>query len=329
MTTMPRRRSLLLAVALLVGACQGQAPSIQPQPIASVSPTERPAPAVTPRPSREPSPAASPTPNEDLTERPFTVLLLGADHEGRTDTIMVVGVDVPRKTMSIASIPRDTVNVPLPGGGTYTNQKINAFWNHAAASADRYPDGPGPATVDLVGLLLDIEIDFYARTTFGGFTALADAMGGVEITLPKALSDPYYQITIKQVGIRFPAGAQRLDGDRALMFVRTRKADNDFERQRRQQAFLLAAGRQLLADPGLLAGLLAAQRNLQSDFPLAQAPALLLAIGDVDTWTINQAVLGPTRYETATSCPCGYALAPKLDEFAKLGALYYPWAVRR
>jgi LCP family protein required for cell wall assembly len=327
MMTTSRRQSLLLTLSLLVGACGGGPPNLDAPPVATVGPTQRPTSAATPAATR-PSPTAAPTPVDDLTKRPFTVLLLGADHEGRTDVVMVVGVDIAKKTLSIASIPRDTINVPLPGGGTYSNQKINAFYNHAAADPAAYPEGPARATVEMVGLLLDIEIDYYARTTFRGFEALTDAIGGVRISLPKALYDPYYQITTTQIGVRFPAGAQTLDGKRALIFVRTRQADNDFERQRRQQAFLVAAGKQLLADPDLFAGLLAAQRNVQSDFPLTLVPGLLVEVGDVDDWTIQQAVLGPERYESAASCPCGYALAPKLAEFAKLGAIYYPWAVR-
>jgi LCP family protein required for cell wall assembly len=249
------------------------------------------------------------------------------DLEARTDVVMIVGVDPVTKTMAMASIPRDTINVPLPAGGTFTNQKINAFYNYARSKPGTYPQGPARATVDMVGGMLGIDIDFYASTTFNGFSALADAMGGVTITLPKAVVDPYYQITIHQVGVSFPKGTQKLDGKRALIFVRTRQGDNDFERQRRQQAFLVAAGKQLLANPVLFGALLAAKGNLQTDFPLTEVPDLISAIGKVDDWTINSAVLGPTKYESAASCPCGYALAPKLAEFKKLGRAWYPWAV--
>ena len=146
-------------------------------------------------------------------------------------------------------------------------------------------------------------------------------------SLPSAIVDPHYQVTQTNIGIRFPAGEQTLNGQRALIFVRTRYADNDFERQRRQQAFLLAAGRQLVATPDLLPALLAARGNLTTDFPLSALPDLLPAMKPIDAWTIRQVVLGPRTYESAGSCTCGYALEPKLDAMRKLARSFYPWAV--
>lgn len=229
--------------------------------------------------------------------------------------------------MSLASIPRDTINVPLPGGGTLRNTKINAFYNMANGDRKRYPQGPARATADMVGGMLGIRIDYTASTTFGGFSRLVDAMGGVNITLPKAIVDPHYEVTTTDVGVRFPKGPQKLNGKRALIYVRTRYSDNDFERQRRQQAFLLAAGQQLLSNPKLLVALGRAQSNLTTDFPIDRLPTLIAAIRSVDGWTIRQVVLGPKKYESSASCSCGYALAPKLDAMREVSAEFFPWAV--
>lgn len=317
--------SILAGLLLvLLTACNQATPSPSVAPESAVPPTASPSQGEA-SPSLGPSP--SPTESVALKDRAFTVLVLGADLDGRTDAIMVVGIDIQSQRMAFASIPRDTINVPLPGGGTFTNQKINAFYNYAAGRPAEYPQGPAQATSDLVGGLLGIRIDFTARTTFGGLERLTDAMGGVGITLPKAVVDHTYQVTTRDVGVTFPKGSQTLTGKRALIFVRTRGGDNDFERQRRQQAFLLAAGRQLLAKPTLLVGLLAAQGNLQTDFPITQIPDLIAAIGKVDQWKIDQIVLGPRTYESAASCPCGYALEPKVDAMRKLARSFYPWAV--
>ena len=310
---------------VLLTACNQATPSPSVAPESAAPPPASPSQGQAPTPSLGASP--SPTESVALKDRPFTVLVLGADLDGRTDAIMVVGIDIQSQRMAFASIPRDTINVPLPGGGTFTNQKINAFYNYAAGRPGAYPQGPARATTDLVGGMLGIKIDFTARTTFGGLERLTDAMGGVTITLPRAVADPTYQVTTRAVGVTFPKGAQTLTGKRALICVRTRGGDNDFERQRRQQGFLLAAGRQLLLRPTLLAGLLAAQGNLQSDFPLAELPELIGAIGKVDGWKIDQIVLGPRTYESGASCPCGYALEPKLDAMRTLAAKFYPWAV--
>lgn len=317
--------SVLTAIILIAGCGpQDRSPSAQTTPAAQASST--PLTTQTPEPTLSPTQTASPT-SLDLAHRPFTVLVLGGDNDFRTDAIMVVGVDPGNGTLAIASIPRDTIKVPLPGGGTLGNRKINSFYGLASNSPAKYPQGPGRATADLVGTLLGIHIDYYAATSFGGFQNLVKAMGKVSITLPKAVVDPYYEVTVTQKGVKFPAGKQSLDPQRALIFVRTRQGDNDFERQRRQQAFLIAAGRQLVAHPELFVALLSAQSNLITDFPLDNVPALIGTVGSIDASNIKQIVLGPSVYESAATCTCGYALEPKVDAMRKLARSFYPWAV--
>lgn len=321
-----RRVGLIALIAMIGGAACGPSPESPAAPTASaVSATDGP----TTDPSLTGTPDASPSPTPPLSARPFTVLVLGGDSHFLTDAIMVVGLDPTNRTLAMASIPRDTINVPLPGGGVLSNQKINTFYGLAAKDPKKYPQGPGRATADMVGTLLDIHIDYYAVTTFGGFQNLVKAMSNVTITLPQAVVDPYYQPAAGQHGVRFPAGTQELDPQRALIFVRTRQGDNDFERQRRQQAFLIAAGRQLVGHPELFVALMSAQSNLITDFPLEQVPALIGTLGSIEASGIKQAVLGPKSYETAASCTCGYALAPKLPEMRTLAASYFPWAVVR
>ncbi len=304
------------------------------QPSGTVSTSSSPAASVdatSPAPSfvdlATPSPSLSPSPSPlGLANRPFTVLILGGDTDFRTDAIMVVGVDPVHQSLSLASIPRDTINVPLPGGGTFRNQKINAFYDVALKDPVRYPQGPARATADMVGTLLDIHIDYYAATSFQGFVNVVRSMGGVVVDLPQPVVDPLYQVTKQSIGVRFPAGKQKLTPDRALIFVRTRQADTDFDRQRRQQLFLIAAGRQVLTHPAQLAALLGAASNVSTDLPMAQIADLVAVFGGGPT-SIQTAVLGPRTYETAASCTCGYALQPKLDAMRGLAARFFPFAV--
>ena len=70
----------------------------------------------------------------------------------------------------------------------------------------------------------------------------------------------------------FPKGRNHLDGARALIFARTRKGDNDFERARRQQVLVAAAveqgrGKRRL-DPAQL--LTIGGRWVRTDLPLAK-----------------------------------------------------------
>jgi len=331
-TIAPLRRLLAAAaVASLVAACGNPAPSSPAaSAIASGTPEASASPAVespSPSPSPEVSPSPSPSPI-DLTTTPFTVLVLGGDNGFRTDSIIVAGIDPVKRRVTFVSLPRDTIDVPLPDGGVFRQQKVNGFYDLAAASPARYPQGPGRATADMIGRLLRIHIDFYAATSFGGFTNLVNAMGGIRVNVPRTVVDPNYQVTTKNIGIRFNAGVQVMGGARALIYARTRQGDNDFERARRQQVFLTAAGNQLLSKPALFSALLAARGNLITDFPLAQVPALVSAIGSIPSGSIvSGAVLGPSQYSTLTACACGYALEPNLAAMRKIAASLFPWAV--
>jgi LCP family protein required for cell wall assembly len=256
-----------------------------------------------------------------------TILLLGADHEGLTDAIVVVGIDPLHHRVAFASIPRDTIDVPLPGGTVFRQRKVNSFFEYAAARPRDYPDGPGRATADAIGTLLGIRIDHYARTTFSGFRAMVDAFGGIPVTLPAPVVDDFLQVGPNTFGITFPAGKQTLDGRLALIFARIRHLGTDFDRQRRHQLLVTAAGLRLLGQPELASRVVAAARaNVDTDFPLHRLAEYVKAMDEIDPAAISGVVLGPRTYETAASCPCGYALAPRLGPMRAKAADLFPWA---
>jgi len=329
----PLRRLLAVAgVAVLVAGCGSTPPTSPPAAVVASSTPEASgsaleSPSASPFPSAEvsPSPSASAV---DLTKAPFTVLVLGGDNGFRTDAMVVVGIDPVKRTVSYASLPRDTIDVPLPVGGVFKSQKVNAFYNYAGARPNQYPQGAGRATADMMGKLLGIHIDYYAGTTFDGFMALVNAMGGVRVNVPQTVVDPYYEITMTNVGIRFNTGWQVMKGDRALIYGRTRMGDSDFQRAKRQQIFLNAAGNQLLSKQSLLTALVAAKRNLVTDFPLAQVPDLIKVIGSVPAASVTSGtVFSPPTYSKTTACTCGYALEPNLAAIRKKAATLFPWAV--
>lgn len=333
-----RRAGAVVTVGVLAGllaGCGSPAPTATAAAAtASAAVLQSAAPSATvsasPSPADSPSasPSPSPSPPADLTQQPFTVLVLGADSGFRTDSIMVAGVDPVKKTVSILSLPRDTVNVPLPGAGVFRNRKVNEFYNYARENPGTYPQGPGRATADMMQRLLAIRIDYYAVTTFSGFNQLVDALGGVQITVPKKIVDPTYQLPTGKIGIVFKPGAQIMSGARAQVYARTRNMDTDFGRARRQQQILIAAGQQLLRNPALFASLLGVSSSLITDFPVAQVPALIKTIGSMPASSIHTGtVLGPSTYShIATSCGCGYALDPNIAAMQKIAQKLIPWA---
>lgn len=54
-----------------------------------------------------------------------------------------------------------------------------------------------------------VTIDHYAEINFAGFLTMVDALGGVEVCLPKATTD-------RNSGLDLPAGKQTVDGAQAL-----------------------------------------------------------------------------------------------------------------
>ena len=128
----------------------------------------------------------------------------------------------------------------------------------------------------VVGQALHVEIDYYALITFGAVTRLIDAIGGVDVTLNKAVVDPALLVEPDEARCPFPAGVNHLNGQRALMFARTRKGDNDFERARRQQQLIIATvdavrakGVAILPGPAAVRP----ERRLRQDGPAADARA--------------------------------------------------------
>ena len=167
----------------------------------------------------------------------LNVLLLGIDARrgetmARTDTIILASVDLKSKQMSLLSIPRDTrVNIPKHGW-----DKIN--------SAAVY--GGPQLTMKVVSDLLGIPVKHYVLTNFSGFKEIVDALGGVTIDVERNM----YHEDITDGGIyriNLKKGLQRLDGDKALQYVRFRDYElGDIDRTKYQQKFLVALAKEML-----------------------------------------------------------------------------------
>lgn len=171
---------------------------------------------------------------EDMNEKiepaktPFSMLVMGVDDNderelgsNRTDTMIVVTMNPKLGEISMVSIPRDTF--------TYIDSKD--FQGYAKInSAYTYDKEDG--AIDAVENLLDIPIDFYVTVDFEAFEKIVDALGGVSVDVPVAISEANATVTKM---IELEPGKQTLNGEEALAFARTRKIDNDIKRGERQQ----------------------------------------------------------------------------------------------
>jgi LCP family protein required for cell wall assembly len=160
---------------------------------------------------------------EGLTKEEQKRLGTGSTAGRRTDTIMIVHVPVGGKP-ALISVPRDSF-VAIPGKG---RNKINAA----------YAFGGPELLVQTVEANTGLRVDSYVEIGFGGFVNIIDALGGIEMCLPKAIKD-------RDSHIDLPKGCQDLDGTTALGYVRMRKADprGDLGRVERQREMLAAVAK--------------------------------------------------------------------------------------
>ncbi|SHK77771.1 LCP family protein [Desulforamulus aeronauticus] len=173
----------------------------------------------------------------DLDKR-LNFLLLGIDaREGekntRTDSMILVSVDKENNRIAMISLPRDT-RVKIPGHGY---DKINA------ANVYGGPEMATKVVSDLVGL----DIDKYITTNVRGFRDIVDTLGGVTIDVEKKMYhyDPYDEPDLQRIDLK--PGVQKLNGDKALQYVRYRSdALGDVSRTERQQKFLKVLAKEMI-----------------------------------------------------------------------------------
>ena len=176
-----------------------------------------------------------------------TTLVIGTDggkapgrqDARRSDSLLLVRTEPSRHRISYLSIPRD-LRVDVPG---YGSGKINA--------ANQFG---GPAlTLATVRAFTGLKIDHVVVFDFDGFKELIDALGGVDIDVPKRIQSKPFDCPYKPArcrtwdGWKFAKGSQHMDGRRALVYARVRTntldpSDNDVTRVGRQQAVADAVG---------------------------------------------------------------------------------------
>ncbi|MCL1880377.1 MAG: LCP family protein [Actinomycetia bacterium] len=184
-------------------------------------------------------------------DKPFYVLLLGTDGRDpteapRSDTIILVRVDPIVNEVAMISIPRDSL-VNIPGHG---NNKINAAYAFGAAEHNKFikgesnKDNSGPAmAVRTVHEFAGVPISYFAEIDFEGFKKLVDGIGGVKVDVPVAIIGDH-----DAGGIDIHTGKQVLNGEQALVFVRSRNFPmGDYQRQADQRTFLQAMAAQVLS----------------------------------------------------------------------------------
>jgi LCP family protein required for cell wall assembly len=329
----------MLALDALTGGCifigedvagECDEPVETPDPSATVDPSAEPTEPSTP----EPSPVGTPVPSVEIPpwdgrER-LNILLIGSDEQRgghNTDTLITVSVDPVTKQVAMFSLPRDTVDVPVPPGparsvwGRSYRNKINSFFINNRRRADLWPGNDRTRGYNglkaVIGELYDLDIRYFVEVNFDGFRKVVDAIGGVTINVQvPVVDDTFPGSTGRTQRLYIPSGLQHMDGEQALRYARSRHTSTDFDRGARQQRVLLSLQQQ--ADPRTLIPRLpelveALKRAVRTDIPLDQLDELLGLASEVDTANIRSYVFAPPLYSQDTCRDArGCVVIPKI-----------------
>ncbi len=154
---------------------------------------------------------------KEPTEDDFFILYIsGIDTTGkvskksRSDVNILAAVNTTTKEVLLISTPRDYyVELSISNG-------VRDKLTHAGIYGIQ-------VSMDTLSMLYDVDINYYVRMNFTGFTEIIDALGGVEVYSAYAFSAGEYE---------YQVGYNEMDGAKALVFARERHSFSDGDNQR-------------------------------------------------------------------------------------------------
>ena len=255
----------------------------------------------------------------------LNLLLIGGDSGPgrtllRTDTMILLSVDVASGRAAMFGIPRNLLNAPLPPesakafkGGKFPGL-LNALYVYAYQHPKDFPDGGClPVNSDACGStrgfraitgsiqqLTGVPLDGAVVVNLNGFVDLVDAIGGLWIRTERVYDTAYpLENGRGYVTINITAGCHHLTGHLALAYARSRHQDSDYGRMGRQQQVLVALlhGVDPLALVPKVPDLLEiAKDNLTLAIPAADLGSLAALASTVDPDSIQRIEFSPPKY---------------------------------
>ena len=196
-----------------------------------------------------------------------TFVVAGVDEDGyRTDLILLCQVNRRDKAVNVLQIPRDT---------KIENKRSDKKINSAYYSGF---DVMSKEIEQVTGL----RPEHYAMVSFDGFQDIVDAVGGVTVDVPIRME---YNDPAQDLVIDLQPGKQKLDGEKAEMFMRYRKGndgtgypDGDIGRLTAQKELYNAVAKKLLSPVGIVrapAVFSAVKKNTETDFTAGEILGLM------------------------------------------------------
>ncbi len=181
----------------------------------------------------------------------FTVYISGIDSRtgltsvGRSDVNILATVNLDTHQILLISTPRDYyVELSISNGA---KDKLT----HAGIYGIQ-------VSMDTLGMLYDVDVEYYFKVCFEGVVGIVDALGGVNV---------YSEYDFTAGSYSFTVGYNQVDGNAALAFCRERHAFSSGDRQRgkNQMAMIRAIIKKAIA-PSILVQYSSILSSVESNF---------------------------------------------------------------
>ena len=244
-----------------------------------------------------------------VTQEPFNIFICGTDQKGPistaglSDVNMICTVNPVTKQLYLTSIPRDYY---VDIAGYNGKDKLT----HSAR-------GGLQCTMETIENLLGIEFNYYVKMNFTSFMSIIDALGGIEIDIPKydTLYSDDGSFTTKIYKYEMKPGKMTMNSKQALAFVRERKSfvDGDKVRGQNQQLMIKAVVKKICS-PSIITKLdgifESVAESLETNMSSSEIRSLInMQMDDMASWDVISYHLNGTserRLEFSTiagACP--------------------------
>lgn len=262
----------------------------------------------------------------------INILLLGiggSGHDGPylSDTNIILSIKPSANQVAMISVPRDLA-VKINNHGIRKINNADAFGEAEQANSG------GEYARKIFEQTFNMSIPYYARVDFTAFKDLIDAVGGITINVERSFVDAEYPGPNDSFQtVSFEAGLQQMNGERALMFTRSRHGSNgegsDFARAKRQQLMLAAFKTKLLSagtylNPITLQKIITSlSQHIITNMDFGQMMYLVGMAKEINSDTAKTLVLddGPNGFLKSTMGEDGaYLLIPKSGNFVDINS---------
>lgn len=180
------------------------------------------------------------------------ILVLGVDSlENRgdvpplTDSILIASLDINSGTITTIPLPRDIWHEGY-------KTKINAL---LAYGQERNPEKPTLFPEETLSELLNVEFHHTVVLSLDDLADAVDVLGGIEVDVKESFTDTEFPRSDVDITtetdpeklyqtISFAKGVEKMDGQRVLQFIRSRKSEGDqgtdIARSERQQLVIIS-----------------------------------------------------------------------------------------